>query len=76
MTEEEARTKWCPMVRLAWQVNPDRPHDAITANRWGSGQPIDVATCIGSACMMWRWEHKQHERWEDSEGYCGLADKP
>lgn len=85
MTEEEAKTKWCPMSRLAW-LNEDMGKTAITANRWGHGEPLGGSTCIGSACMMWRWDYPKGEKHFDAEGslrkdvdfrlgYCGLAGK-
>lgn len=45
MTEEEAKTKWCPMV----QVRPGRTDS-------GFFEPVDNrhAFCIGHLCMMWR----------------------
>jgi hypothetical protein len=41
MTEEEAKTKWCPMVRDV--------HLSAASLNVGSGY------CKASACMMWRW---------------------
>ena len=89
MTEDEAKTKWCPFVRLTasageWHVNrppgsaPDNPGDYM---------------CVGSACMAWRVRHQwldnaqQEPGWvtyppyafepgpgqERDDGYCGLA---
>ena len=63
MTEDEAKTKWCPFVRAIGAVSDD-----AAANRWpadpdgesddsfgldSSGQPH--ALCIASQCMAWRW---------------------
>jgi hypothetical protein len=61
-------------------------------NRWqndGDHQIApDLAKCIGSACMMWRWEmesvlqmegdgiHRSAVRPSKKNGYCGLAGKP
>ena len=42
MTEEEAKTKWCPLKHMV-----PLPGGAIDVG------PYDC--CIGSACMMWRW---------------------
>lgn len=77
MTEEEAKTKWCPMVRFTYLSNrSDDPSDGMGA------------LCIGSACMMWRAgvSHKAHSDGghisyealppEEREGHCGLAGKP
>lgn len=90
MTEEEAKTKWCPFASarvVRWDVN------AI----WGD-PPTNA--CIASACMAWRWrvmtpaERSQaigHQtrlgdtfdeavskvnRWDGKDGYCGLAGAP
>jgi hypothetical protein len=55
MTEDEAKTKWCPMSR-SWD-------EAGSANRGRKGE-IDVADCcIGSACMMWRWLMVPNPEW-------------
>jgi hypothetical protein len=62
LTEEQAKTKWCPHVRQAVEheeglrvadreltmTNVDHTPNTITAN------------CIGSACMQWRWAQKRN----------------
>lgn len=83
MTEEEAKTKWCPMYRISA----------------GAGEWYDIwykvppNLCLASGCMAWRW--MLDDEWEPSEqihqegggsyttekppklrGYCGLAGKP
>lgn len=55
LTEEQARTKWCPHVRHAVVTSRDLPASA-TANRengehYGCG-PTD---CISAECMAWNW---------------------
>lgn len=73
MTEDEAKTKWCPLARVAGQP--------VAGNRY----PFDTdysekhafATCIGSDCMAWRW----YARWPDDDkkawtGYCGAFGEP
>ena len=69
MTEEEAKTKWCPMVRDVRMTNGNL--------EIGSGY------CKASGCMMWRTDpfakgmHVTAEgAWlEPPDGYCGLAGK-
>lgn len=85
MTEDEAKTKWCPMARV-WSGG------GAAFNR-----KIDEhVNCYGSGCMMWRWaneknpdyvpqhnmlaQYPQHPAamqgpWRKSEtqGYCGMG---
>lgn len=77
MTEDEAKTKWCPMSRTVRGMNVGMV--VSNFNRvWdekGGPEILPATNCIGSGCMMWRWETKleslnlpQYE-----SGYCGLA---
>lgn len=76
MTEEEAKKKWCPMVRFT--IGPDTAtwQGVAYTNRCKGLEPASV-TCIASDCMMWQ----QADRVEDPEnfgsylpaGYCGLV---
>ena len=80
VTEREARSLWCPMVRVhgrslnaANRVNPGlgrrfkywllrtffpRLYWFLMARYYA---------CVGSKCMMWRWESESSPR-----GFCGL----
>jgi hypothetical protein len=89
MTEDEAKTKWCPMVRH------ESPEDEGNGT-WNRGRKDDVinierpnysCACIASACMMWRWEvaeewthphtgEKYPTAFSTEHGYCGLGGKP
>lgn len=80
MTEDEAKTKWCPFARVYEFGNRE---SAITA---GVGlMPIN-SNCIASQCMAWRWgapptgwlEHATAEQRKTyrPHGFCGLAGKP
>lgn len=69
MTEEEAKKKWCPMVRLIATQESIQP----VYNRAANESPINLTACIASDCMMWR------SHFEDTlkfNGYCGLGGKP
>ena len=64
MTEEEAKTKWCPYARgIAAVIGSDGTQDVLTPphNRVGIKGTAEVRLtpmhmCIGSACMAWRWD--------------------
>ncbi len=88
MTEEEAKTKWCPFVRFV-------ATDEAAYNNRPAGS--DETLCIGSNCMAWRWSLKRNPDWnpsaaamswthpadsppafirDDTQGGCGLAGSP
>ena len=70
MTEDEAKTKAC--------------HKTLTpvASADGSAPWFTSQTCIGSACMAWRWDggfplpNDPPAISERYNGFCGLAGKP
>jgi hypothetical protein len=71
MTEDEARTKWCPFVRAAIisvTANDIPPHNRASSS---SNPDINGINCIASDCMMWRLD----DEWiaSENEGHCGLA---
>ena len=79
MTEEQAKTKWCPMRRLT----------EIGAVRINNTEPgTFTLNCIGSDCAMWRWHgygtdkitvtmHGDGSQTTNPppQGHCGLAGK-
>lgn len=84
VTEEEAKTKWCPESRVA-----DSAEDlAPSSNRIYNGEgKVDIdCRCIASACMAWRWyrpppdlsdtEIGYNATYSKPNGYCGKAGKP
>jgi hypothetical protein len=73
LTETEAKTKWCPLVRAANVAEPSA--NAQSRNRDGSGGPSRSSLCIASGCMFWRFEEHSDKR-IDPRGYCGAAGKP
>lgn len=60
MTESEARTKWCPMVRVAQSFGSSRGDENHGVNRLNTFD----CNCIGSQCAVWV---------EDSRAAAGLA---
>lgn len=84
LTEQEAKTKWCPMARVL--VTSDDVNG--TGNRTADMDGLDCdnpkqARCIGSDCMMWRSIDQDRYRlavngetsktWPSGSGFCGLA---
>lgn len=57
MTEEEAKTKWCPFVRLI----PATDQHRVATNRgeYAGDKPkysdSGNTCCVASACAAWRW---------------------
>lgn len=55
MTEDQAKTKWCPFARVFlagdyWQSTNGADLMAMTADNM---RPL--TRCIASACIAWRW---------------------
>jgi len=77
MTEEQAKTRWCPHSRVRTGLGE------VSCNRHGkeqgdTGSSLAInSNCIASDCMMWVPEiRRQHgSMTEVSGGYCGLAGK-
>jgi len=76
LTEEEAKTKWCPHKRV------DSYEGNSNYNTHADGDLPDESKCIASDCMMWRWDEAS-DRDENgnliggtnynTEGHCGLG---
>jgi hypothetical protein len=92
MTEDEARTKWCPFARCLTTIDNDGNPIALTAINRAAGD-VAGSLCIASACMAWRFTdyfNEQHrltrkvtiepapDGWSETnrEGHCGLAGRP
>lgn len=67
MTEEEAKTKWCPAYRVATSGGDpsstfemdNRPEVHTDGTPEQPPKPTEawwpMACCVGSRCMAWRW---------------------
>lgn len=82
MTEEEAKTKWCPFAR-AVTANGDaafnRVVDPKSVSASGLQNALEATRCVGSACMAWRtMPDTMNAASGDMEtnGHCGLAGQP
>lgn len=64
MTEEQAKTKWCPQARVTGLDGPSGNRHVLHADGLNGAD-----RCIASACMAWRERHPVN-------GYCGLAGQP
>ena len=67
MTENEAKTKWCPMARKLAHSGDD---GFVACNRDADG---GLAACIASECMWWMWDCKDLGPASQDEGHCGAA---
>lgn len=82
LTEDEAKTKWCPEARVFKSAGAPMNRSAA-ANRWtDDGEAPVKCVCVGSDCMAWRTfqgirpaDQKIIEP-RDGYGYCGKAGKP
>lgn len=72
MTEDEAKTKWCPFVNFFSAYMGGVYH-----NRGGVEQEVtatkDSVYCIGSKCMMWRTGGTYKDGDWVVRGRCGIG---
>ncbi len=85
LTEEEAKTKWCPFARCNGETEDHYP----ISNRGDVMMPrndtfAEGFRCLASECMAWRSTDNKtfpcapgdEPRPSEPAGYCGLAGKP
>ncbi len=81
MTEEEAKQRWCPFASSRVVQQPLGGTDN-KIHSFNSDDGEVHTTCLGSACMAWRWYKDNRQEIGECEidaperGYCGLAGKP
>jgi hypothetical protein len=77
MTESEAKTKWCPLIRVGVQ----KENGAVACNASVQYRNPDNCRCIASACMFWRQQIPAHRETKnhvatEAIGFCGVAGRP
>jgi hypothetical protein len=60
-TEEQARAKWCPHVRVSEDGARGVAHNTTLNIDTPNSIPQHIGTCIASLCMAWRWAESQEE---------------
>jgi len=89
-TEQEARKKWCPQVRVSDGEHYAAENRFCQAGKVSSPEKSGVMLpednegfnwdrCIASECMMWRWTTvftHGNTYSQHEQGFCGLAGKP
>ena len=77
MKESEAKTKWCPFVRITQETEhvkscTNRGDVALTTKRHESLRSDPETNCIGSSCAAWLWDDDDPEV-DVTHGTCGLV---
>lgn len=70
MTDEEAKTRWCPFASSRILTYRNRTGVNVTVIAADNETEQVNIYCLGSGCMAWRWDN------DGSGGYCGLAGEP
>ena len=78
MTEDEARTKWCPFARVVERQNDQSYNRCVIVQQYGGAEALPIpigAKCVASECACWvvdagatvpPGEHST------AQGHCGL----
>ena len=60
MTEEDAKTKWCPFARVSCANTPETGNHAANRNAVMLDEAPSLTAgsqCVGSRCMAWRGQY-------------------
>lgn len=78
LTEDEAKTKWCPLVRVLEfedkHAGAGKTYEWVAAAVNRSASDIISNSCVAAKCMFWRWS--QQDREGVPTGFCGAAGLP
>lgn len=76
MTEDEAKIKWCPMIRTGLTAGM-AVNAHVTDDKGKDGDIYNETRCRASECMMWRWFSLPAAvvtiPQKNPSGYCGLT---
>jgi len=81
MTEDEAKTKWCPFARVGHSASGLGSMNRIV-NDDASDAAKAATLCQASACMAWRRQRSEMDNdgyvneAPPGSGFCGLAGAP
>jgi hypothetical protein len=77
MTENEAKTKWCPYSRVLITLDIGNGLSSAIGNA-NRQQDKPLGMCLGSECMAWRWNRDVSAlgALNTRPGFCGLAGVP
>jgi hypothetical protein len=72
MTEDEAKTKWCPFARQVGTIDNavGSPQNGFSGNRFPDDR---VSLCLGSACMAWRVRHQWFDNAQQDPSWVDYA---
>lgn len=59
MIEQEAKTKWCPQVRMD---GCEEVQNSFNRVHTSDGSGLSQALCVASDCMMWEPEYEEETK--------------
>lgn len=86
LTEQEARSKWCPLARSTGFLNTNQQGFGVAG--YNRDHPSGmIPSCITTSCLAWRWAAQKQVRdidlvtsdvvdLEPRRGYCGQFGRP
>lgn len=73
MTEDEAKTKWCPFARVLENGSLGNGNNRVQ-EKTGSEVRAPIASfCLGSTCMAWRTRHQWMDNAQESPDWVSYA---
>lgn len=79
MTEEQAKTRWCPFVRFVFGATDYPAGNRFDGDSETAADARSQSLCIASACMAWRVSipaDPGNSAYPKGDFYCGLAGVP